>query len=146
MNDLGFDRLTRTLAASRARRAAVMASFGGVLAALATRFGPEVDARKKRKRKKNKKKNKNKCATPECLDLRASCAANAECCGADLGVVACREHLSTNVACISQFPGRRCCALETVLCNPGNGNCDCCDDLVCSLADDDQFRCQPAEL
>ena len=139
MIDLGFDRLARSLAASRARREAVRASVGGVLAAVATRFGPEADARKKRKRKKKKKK-------PACLDLRASCAANAECCSANLGVVACREHLATNVACASQFPGRRCCALETVVCNPSNGNCDCCDDLVCSLAADDQFRCQPAEL
>jgi hypothetical protein len=140
--DLGFDRLARSLAASRARREAVRASVGGVLAAVATRFGPEVDARKKRKRKKKKKPTP---PVPTCLDLRASCASNTECCGADLGVVTCREHLATNVACASQFPGRRCCALDSVVCNPNNGNCDCCDDLVCSLAPDDKFRCQPAE-
>jgi hypothetical protein len=141
VNDLGFDRLARTLAASRVRREAVRASFGGMLAAVATRFGSGADAKKKHKRKKKKRKP----PVPECLDLRASCAANAECCSAELGVTACREHLATNVACISQFPGRRCCALDTVICNPNNGNCDCCDDLVCSLAADDKFRCQPGE-
>ncbi len=137
-----FDRLAQALAASRARRQAVLASLGGMLAATAASLSQDAAARKKKKKKKKKNKPP---PPPQCLDLRDTCTANAECCGAEFGVVACREHLASNAACRAQFPGLRCCGLEEIFCNPNNGNCDCCDDLVCSLAPDNQFRCQAAE-
>jgi hypothetical protein len=138
-----FDRLAQALAASRARRQAVLASLGGMLAATAASLSQDADAKKKKKKKK--KRNNQQPPPPQCVDLRDTCTANAECCGAEFGVVACREHLASNAACRTQFPGLRCCGLEEIFCNPNNGNCDCCDDLVCSLAPDNQFRCQAAE-
>lgn len=149
MDDLGFDRLAKTLATHRVRREAVLASLGGLVAAAAA--NPGLDAAAKKKKKKKKKKNRQGNIVPppppppQCLDLRDTCTANAECCGAEFGVVVCREHLASNAACRTQFPGLRCCGLEEIFCNPNNGNCDCCDDLVCSLAPDNQFRCQAAE-
>jgi hypothetical protein len=80
-----------------------------------------------------------------CASATASCDSTESCCGAEFQVVACREHLDTKDDCAAAFPGRRCCVLEGVICDPNQGNCGCCDDLVCTAFVDESFRCAPSE-
>ena len=76
---------------------------------------------------------------PTCIDLGDSCGAGiaGACC--DLGV-ACRTTIKPE--CEADFSGSRCCLLEANLC--GN-DCDCCDDLVCTVGIDGLSRCQTSE-
>jgi len=132
-----FDRLVKGLATSTVRREALKASLAGIMARAVASFNHEADAKKKKNEKKKKKK---------CKNRNVSCAASAECCGAEFGVIACRQHQASQGDCTALFPGLRCCGLEGVTCDASKGNCDCCDDLVCDLADDNQLRCLPAEI
>lgn len=164
MDGIGFDRLVKALATSGVRRQALRASVGGALAATLAGINQAAEAGKKKKKScppcKKRKQGKCKKKLPDgtaceggtcqdgkcvgCSDFTESCASSAECCGAEFGIVACREHLTTvsKATCKTQFPGQRCCGLAPSICNPANGNCDCCDDLICDLAENNQFRCQ----
>ena len=176
MDDRGFDRLVKGLAASSGRRQAVLATLGGIFAGTVASGIDEAEARKKKKKpfclngqtvevkgKKAKRRLLQQGATagecpvvppappppqsppppPQCTPLTGSCTAAAQCCGNEVGVAVCREHIAVKPNCRAQFPGQRCCGLEGVLCN--QNDCACCDDLVCRLANDDQFRCEAVE-
>lgn len=141
MDSIDFDRLTKSLAASGGRRHAVKASLAGALVAVT---GLSQTTLAKSKKKSKGRKRKRNAAPPACLQTTQSCNATAECCGAEVGVVACRA-LPLKGTCQSAFPGLRCCGLDGVVCNPQAGNCDCCDEMICLLARDGQFRCQPPD-
>jgi hypothetical protein len=176
VDDLGFDRLVKGLAASSGRRQAVLATLGGIFAGTVASGMDEAEAKKKKKKpfclngqtvevsgKKAKKKLLQQGATagacpivppappppqsppppPPCTNLTGSCTASSQCCGASAGDAICRAHVKA--ACTGPFPGQRCCALEGELCNINLGDCECCDDLVCGIAGDNKFRCQPVE-
>ncbi len=96
MDDAGFDRIVKALAAKGVRREALKASVVGVAAGAAANFGRDAEAKKKRKKKKKKKTG--------CKGFTASCASNAECCGAEFGVVACRAHPAALDTCAADFP------------------------------------------
>jgi hypothetical protein len=123
MNGTEFDRSLKALAAKIARRRALGGSIGGVLAVVAAPLRRDATAKKKR-----------------CRKLNQGCASTEACCCNSLGVLGCREHVKPQ--CVSKFPGDRCCGLEGVRCGD---ICDCCDDLVCDLAADDELRCLPSE-
>src|SRR3954465_14935462 len=139
MDGIGFDRITRALGASSARRQAIRASVAGLLAGA---FGQasQVAEAKKKKHKKNKGGN-----GAQCLGFTETWASDAQCCEAIQGLAACRQTLATKDNCAAQFPGLRCCGLDGVLCDVNQGNCECCDDLVCTLGGDNKFRCLPSE-
>jgi hypothetical protein len=142
MDHVDFDRFTKTLADGSGRRRAIKASLAGVLVAV-TGLSPNTLARNKKKRKGKKRKKRHN-APAACLPATQSCNATAECCGAEVGVVACRAQ-PIKGACQSAFPGLRCCGLDGVVCNPQLGSCDCCDEMLCLRAIDGQFRCQPPD-
>jgi hypothetical protein len=142
MDGIGFDRITKALAATSARRQALRASVAGIVASTLGQVSQVAEARKKKHKKKKKKKGRN---GAQCLDFTETCTSDAECCEANQGLAACRQTLSTKDNCAAQFPGLRCCGLDGVLCDFNQGNCECCDDLVCTLAADNKFRCQPSE-
>jgi hypothetical protein len=140
MDGKGFDRITKTLAASSARRQALRASVAGIVAGALGQVSQGVEAKKKKKKKKKNNGNNNQ----RCAEFTEQCQVNNDCCGVEFGVVACRQTLVKD-DCATQFPGLRCCGLENATCDPNLGNCACCDDLVCTIAADVKFRCQPAE-
>jgi len=140
MDGIGFDRITKALATSSARRQAVRASVVGLLIGALDQVSQVAEAKKKKKKKKKNKGNNDQ----QCADFTEQCQVNTDCCGVEFGVVACRQTIVKD-NCATQFPGLRCCGLDNATCNPNLGNCACCDDLVCTLASDNQFRCQPAE-
>jgi hypothetical protein len=141
MDGIGFDRIAKGLAASSARRQAVRASVAGLLASALGHASQVAEARKKKRKKKKKNKGNN---APQCANVTEVCTVNTDCCNAELGVIICRDTLVKD-NCATLFPGKRCCALDGVICDPQQGNCGCCDDHVCTLGADNQFRCQPAE-
>jgi hypothetical protein len=156
MNGIGWERVVQALATSSARRHALRASLVGILTATVGRATQPAEAKKK-KHKKHKRTTSPPPTVPtvppsppaspppQCLQATQTCTSAASCCGAEFGVVACRQILVTKDTCATQFPGLRCCELDNVICDPNQGNCGCCDDLVCSLAADNTFRCQPSE-
>lgn len=169
MDDLGFDRLVKGLASSSGRRQAVLSALGGIFAGTVASGLNEAEAKKKKKKpfclngqtvevkgKKAKRRLLQQGATageclvvppppppPSCTNLTGSCTAANQCCGASAGDATCRTHVKA--LCLAQFPGQRCCALEGELCNPNLNDCECCDDLVCRLANATQFRCEAVE-
>jgi hypothetical protein len=174
VDDLGFDRLAKRLAASSGRRQAVLASLSGLFAATVASGADEADAKKKKKRKKPFCLNgqtvevKGKKAKRRLLQQGATagecpvvppapppppppaCKNLTESCTATSQCCNASSGAATCRAhvkdeCEAQFSGQRCCALEGVLCNPNKGNCECCDDLACGEAGDGKFRCEAAE-
>jgi hypothetical protein len=173
VDDLGFDKLVKKLAASSGRRQAVLAALGGLIAGTVASGADEAVAKGKKKKKspfclngqtvevKGKKAKQRllqqgatagECRVvppppppppPQCINPTGSCTASSQCCGNEVGVAVCRAHIAAKAACQAQFPGQRCCGLEGVLCN--QNSCACCDDLVCGLANDGQFRCEAVE-
>jgi hypothetical protein len=136
-----FDRIIKAFAGVSVRRQALRASLAGALAAAMAHSGEDADAKKKRRKKKKKKGP----PPPACARLTESCASASSCCGNEFGVVACRAQPTGKSNCATQFPGPRCCGLDGVICDPNDGNCGCCDDLVCTLAGPGVFRCASSE-
>jgi hypothetical protein len=138
-----FDRLVKALTASGGRRDAVKASLAGAMASLAV--GSQNALAKKgkgkgKKRRKGKKRNRQGCS-----QLTQTCDSTAECCGAETGVIACKPQPGGKANCAATFPGRRCCGLDGVVCDPNEGHCSCCDDKECTMFADGVFRCTPPE-
>jgi hypothetical protein len=135
-----FDRITKKLADSAPRRAAIRAGAGATLATVLASIGSVADARKKRKKR--------------CRHVGQTCGSSSKkgrrkCCN-ESGLIRCEQFPTETCTTLSGF---YCCGQVGSICDPNfgtplkmspsvHGNCSCCDPLYCGLQEDDQFRCQ----
>jgi len=124
-----FDRITKSLSGSAARRGAVKAIAG---VAVAARFGVEAAGAKKKHR---------------CRKRGKTCGnGQGKCCNTS-GLIRCQEFPAGEC---QELTGFRCCGLLGASCDPdfgtpqtdhSFGDCSCCAPLFCGPVGD-EFRCR----
>lgn len=136
MDDNLFDRMVKTLAGVRPRRAALRAlAASGIAAATARIAGIDAVATKKKKKKKR------------CRRIGQDCGGKKKCCD-NAGPARCEDFPTGE--CKGTFsPGKRCCGKVGARCDPNfgipegtRGNCSCCTPLFCEDQGGGNFRCQ----
>jgi hypothetical protein len=135
MDGRHFDRITRSLADSAPRRAAIKAAAGATLAAALASVGSIADAKKKKR----------------CRKVSQTCGSSSKkgrrkCCNKS-GLVRCEAFPTTTCPTLSGF---YCCPNFGPPLGPpedegSRGNCSCCDPLFCGEQSDGSFRCQTEE-
>jgi hypothetical protein len=134
-----FDRITKTLADSAPRRAAIRAGAGATLATALASIGSVADAKKKKRR---------------CRHVGQTCGSSSKkrrrkCCN-ESGLIRCELFPTETCPTLSGF---HCCGQLGSDCDPNfgtplkfspsaHGNCSCCDPLYCGEQLDGSFRCQ----
>jgi hypothetical protein len=123
-----FDRITRTLAGSTARRGALRGAVAASLTAVSTRLGIDrLDAKKKKKKR--------------CRRRLQKCGGKKKCCKKN-GPVSCQEVSGLFKPECESFAGRVCCGQDGAKCDRFKNGCDCCGDLRCFEEPDREFRCR----